>query len=99
MERPFYTLEDFGKELSIAQVQSRKSAGEFVLVTDTRIKAKESGSALWLNFALPAADDEQQTRVLVIGPGYLDEATLYRGTESGPGVFRILCHSNSSLII
>ncbi|PLW67120.1 hypothetical protein C0039_18575 [Pseudohalioglobus lutimaris] len=87
MERPFYTLEDFGKELSIAQVQSRKSAGEFVLVTDTRIKAKESGSALWLNFALPAADDEQQTRVLVIGPGYLDEATLYRGTESGPAEF------------
>lgn len=83
MESQFYTLEDVHAELSIVQIKSRKSAGGFLPVTANRVNSKDTGSALWLNFALPASDDKRQKRLLVVGPGYLDRVTLYRDTGEG----------------
>ncbi len=77
IDAQFAVLEDHDASLSPAQVLAGAYHDDFVPVHDARVSAKQAGTALWLRIELPASANVSTTRLLVLGPPYVDELVFY----------------------
>ncbi len=81
-EAHFYQLEDTTGTLPFNEVKTKKEQGRFLRVHGNQLSSQHSGAALWLHFSLAEPALNAPNTLLVVGPAYVDELTLYRSVAN-----------------